>query len=444
MIVGPLVVVACVSSVVRYGQFTLLSRQLYDNALLTVALTISRDVTINEGDLLTKTVLDALARSLGDTVYYHLTGPDGAYVTGYSNAPPLPDGLHNELGKPAYFDAVYMGKPVRALYMTEYVRDLPDSGLVTMEVWQTINQRQQLSFSLLSSSAAYFAMLVLVAAIAVWFGIRRGLRPLEELEADISSRTPEDLQPISRIVPAEIGTVVSAMNSLFSRLTEAFAIRDAFISDAAHQMRTPVAGIQAQAEAALTARNEASLRERVTEVALAARRAGRLTHQLLSMERVRGRNLRSLSGTFDLEALVADTTRSFAERVLPKGIDVRFSSEGRPRPFTGDATLLREAILNLLENAEKYGNPDHPMIEVALTFHADRVELSVEDNGPGISQHAHKRVFDRFYRLAPESAVGCGLGLAIVSDVARHHGGCATVDDIATGCRIRVVLANAQ
>lgn len=440
MIVGPLVIVASLSSIARYGQFSLLARQLYDNALLTIALTISREIIVNEGDLPTRTVLDALAKSLGDTIYYRVTGPDGAYVTGYSPAPAVPAKATTEPGKPFYFDATYQGRPVRALYMTEDVQDLPNRGLVTMEVWQTINQRQQLSFGLISQSALYFALLVLVVALAVWFGIRRGLRPLKELEEDVLTRTPEDLHPIRQVVPLEIGTLITAMNTLFGRLTEAFAIRDAFISDAAHQMRTPISGIQAQAEAALTAKNETTLRERISGLALAARHAGRLTHQLLSLERVRGSSLRSMAKPFDIEHMVADTARHFAERALPRGIEVNYHRTGTPVPYAGDEVLLRELLVNLLENAEKYGAGTDPQIEVALTFHEGGIELSVNDNGPGISEAMHQRVFDRFFRAAPENSIGCGLGLAIVRDIARAHGGEAGIRPTAQGCCVCISL----
>ncbi|MEI2383577.1 sensor histidine kinase [Breoghania sp. JC706] len=443
-IVVPLFAAACVASVARYSQFTKLSRDLYDNTLYTIALTISRDVTTNEGDLLTRAVLNALVETLGDQIFYRITGPGGAYVTGMSDAPNVPNAGAKPPGEPVYFDAVYHGQPVRGLFMTEVVTDRPMSGTVTVEVWQTIRQRQELSLSLLGQTAVYFGGLLAVAGLLVWFGIRNGLKPLKDLEAALVSRTANDLRPIEQVVPREIGALVAAMNSLFERLRRAFEIRDAFISDAAHQVRTPIAGIQAQAEAALTARDETALRARVEEVAVAARRAGRLTNQLLSMERVRGRDLKGLAVRFDLEATVQEVTRHFAERVLPKGIEINYQLRGEPRSFAGDPVLLGEMLLNLLENAERYGIAVQPVIDVILTFAAEHVELDVRDNGPGIPPASRERVFDRFYRVAPEGAIGCGLGLSIVRDIAQLHHGDAQVMATEAGCHVRVVLVGSS
>ncbi|WP_376873603.1 sensor histidine kinase N-terminal domain-containing protein [Albirhodobacter sp. R86504] len=262
MIVGPLVVVAVLASLARYIQFAKLSRQVYDNTLYSIALTISRDVMFSQGDMLTDQLLQAMTQALGDEIYYRVTGPEGAYVTGYSNAPARGDVGPLETNTPMFYDSVVAGQPVRALIMEDYVMDVGPAGVATVEVWQTVNQRNALSRNLIFQTILYFAALVSTAALFVWFGITFGLRPLRELENAILARTPDDLKPIRRWVPPELATLVQAMNALFGRLTTAFALRDAFISDAAHQVRNPIAAIQAQAEAAMTSPNEEVLRAR--------------------------------------------------------------------------------------------------------------------------------------------------------------------------------------
>lgn len=441
MIVAPLVLVAILASVARYLQFTNVSRQVYDNTLYSIALTISRDVMQSQGDMLTTQLLNAMTSALGDEIFYRVTGPNGAYVTGYSDAPISSFSTALAPGKPNYYDSVANGVPVRALIMQDYVNENGGKGLATVEVWQTVSQRKALSHDLIFQTMLYFAILVSTAALTVWFGITFGLRPLRELEGAILARTPDDLKPIRRWVPEELTTLVEAMNSLFTRLNTAFALRDAFISDAAHQVRNPIAAIQAQAEAAMTAPTEKVLRERIADVADVARRTGRLTHQLLSMERVRGRKMRSLASPIDIATVVEDTTRSFAERVITQGVAVIYEVTGERRWIQADSILINEVLMNLLDNAVTYAG-ETPTITVTLRFLATEVWLEVADDGPGISDPLRERVFDRFFRADPDTLQGCGLGLAIVQDIARSHNGRAIVLPDTEGCAIRVILPN--
>ncbi|MBE3636745.1 sensor histidine kinase [Mangrovicoccus algicola] len=439
-IIGPLILITLGSAAIRYHQFAGLSQRVYDNTLLTVALTISRDVMISEGDMLKTQLLTSLTGALGDTLYYRIVGPDGAWITGYSDAPPRPAALAAAApGEPQVYDSRVGAMPVRVLSISEAMHDRPLDGVVTVEVWTTVNQRRALSMELLGQTAIQFAAILAAAAALLWFGIHSGLRPLRRLEEAILARSPQDLQPIRRAVPAELSTLVAAMNGLFARLDRAFVLRDAFISDSAHQIRTPVAAIQARAEACLTAPDEARLRQRVAALAEAARAAGRLVNQLLSQERVRGRELRSMAEPVDLAALMAATTRDFAAGALSRGIDVSFDIDGDPRPVTADPVMLGEMLTNLLENAVAHGGAGG-WIAVTLRFCSGEAVLEVADRGPGIAPALRERVFDRFFRAAPGSGPGAGLGLAIVRDIARAHGGDACLAGTARGCTIRVSL----
>jgi len=440
LMVAPLVAISLVSAVIRYHQFGELSQKVYDNTLYAVALTISRDVVISEGELLKAQLLSALTRALGDTLYYRIRGPNDAFVTGYSDAPDLPAGIAPpEPGRPVVFDSRVGDMPVRALVLRETVADRPMQGEITVEVWTTVNQRRALSMQLLGQSLWSFAAIILAAALLVWFGIHSGLGPLRRLEEAVLDRSPQDLRPLAAPVPQELSALVGAMNGLFARLNQAIALRDAFISDAAHQVRTPIAAIQAQAEASLTAPDEATLRARVARLTTTARHAGRLTNQLLSLERVRGRDMRALAEPVEAAPLLAQVTRDFAGRVLAAGTDVSFETTGVPRPLLADPVMLSEALTNLLDNAALYGRPGGS-IAVGVAFLPDRITVEVADDGPGIPPGLRERVFDRFYRVHEDGGDGCGLGLAIVRDVARAHGGDAEVAEGNTGCRIRMTF----
>ena len=440
LLILPLVVVAAAASFARYKVAETLSRELYDNTLLVVALTISRDVVLSGGDVLTESLLGDLTTALGDPVYYRITGPRGGYVTGYSDPPDRPAGIQIPDGRPVFFDSVAQGRPVRVVVLDEVISQPRFGGRVTVEVWQTITQRQALSRELLMQSLVLLGSILLTAALILWFGIQLGLKPLLDLRDAIGIRNPDDLRPIRRWVPPELRPLVNTTNSLFDRLSQAFAQRDAFISDAAHQMRNPVAAMQTQAEAALTAPDEAELRSRVTALAQTAQATSRLTSQLLSLERVKGRGLKAMVQRVDLVALLRGKVVPFAEAQLRRGVDVGFTVTGTPRPVDCDPVLIEEMVANLLDNAGKYGLSPGGVLDVVLEFRPADVVLRIADDGPGIPQGLAERVFDRFFRIDTDQSRGCGLGLAIVADVARHHGGTAQVLPGEAGCCIEVRL----
>lgn len=429
LIILPLIVVASLAAAARYLMAERMSQRLYDNTLLAVALTISRDVVLSEGDLLTEQLLDALTKALGDPVYYRIEGPDGRFVTGYSDAPPNASSAEVQPGIPFFYDSVSLGEPVRAVTLREFISAPQFGGWVTVDVWQTVNQRDALSLELLAQAIILMTVVVSAAGLLVWFGINLGLRPLLQLREAVAARSPDDLGPIRRAVPKEVRNLVGAMNSLFARLSEAFALRDAFISDAAHQLRNPIAAIQAQAEAATTAPTESELRSRVTELAETARRTGRLTQQLLSMEKARGRDTSENRQDVDLRDLAEDVAKGFAERVLRRGISVSFKVSGDERPISADPIMLSEAIENLLDNAGRYGCPAGGDVELEIEFCDADVVIRVVDSGRGIPADARDRVFDRFFRISDDASGGCGLGLAIVRRVAEAHGGSARFVD---------------
>ena len=424
----------------RYVMAERMSERLYDNTLLAVALTISRDVVLSEGDVLTEQLLDALTNALGDPVYYRIEGPEGRFVTGYSNAPPLPDAAEVESGIPFFYDAISLGEPVRVVTLREFIAEPQFGGWVTVDVWQTVTQRDALSLELLAQSIVLMTVVVVAAGLLVWFGINLGLRPLLQLREAVALRSPDDLGPIRRAVPKEVRSLVGAMNSLFVRLSDAFALRDAFISDAAHQLRNPIAAIQAQAEAATTAPSEAELRIRVADLAETARRTGRLTQQLLSMEKARGRDPTGNWHAVDLRELAEDLARRFAEREMRRGVSVSFTVSGNEHPVSVDPLMLSEAIENLLDNAGRYGCPNGGEVGLELNFNDMDVVICVTDSGHGIPENLRDRVFDRFFRISDDASGGCGLGLAIVRKVAEAHGGSAgvAVRNCGTSIEIRI------
>jgi two-component system, OmpR family, sensor histidine kinase TctE len=440
LLIIPLCIVSAAAATARYIAAAQLSQRLYDDTLLVVALTISRDVVISEGDLLTERLLDELIHALGDPVFYRITGPEGSFVTGYSDPPKLPADADLNAPTPFFFDSISQGVPVRAVALREFISEPQFGGWVTVEVWQNVTQRAGLSQQLLGQSLLLLGTLIVTAALILWFGIQLGLKPLLDLREAISLRSADDLRPIRRWVPPELRPLVDTTNSLFSRLSNAFSIRDAFISDAAHQIRNPIAAIQSQAEAARTAPTEPLLRQRISEVADSARAAGRLTNQLLSMERIRGRSLRSHFLPCDLVEITSNRVRRFAEIQLRRDVAVSFNVTGTPQPVNCDPVMIEEMLVNLLDNAAAYGLQPGGMLEVTLAYGPEDLCLTLQDDGPGIPLMYVDRVFDRFFRIEQGHDSGCGLGLSIVADVAAAHGGKASCRPVPRGACFSVSL----
>ncbi len=440
LVICPLVFVAGVAGVARFVLAERMSEKLYDHTLLTVALTISRDVILSEGDMLAEQLLDRLTNSLGDPVYYRIVGPDGRFVTGYSDAPERPEGVHEERGVPVFFDADVLGQRVRAVTLEEFIAEPQFGGWVTVDVWQTVRQREQLSLLLVYQSFAIMGVVIFAAALLFWFGIRLGLMPLTDLQDAVEMRSPDDLRPIRRVLPIEIRSLVSAMNALFGRLERAFAQRDAFIADAAHQLRNPVAAMQAQIESLATARSDEDRQRRIAGLIDTARQTGRLTQQLLIMEKARNGIAGERRTAVDIVELARSVTSKVAERTVGQQLDLSFSLAGTPVPVLGDAVLVEEALQNLVDNAIRYGAREGGTVSVAVTFTEHAVELSVTDDGPGIPQEHRDRIFDRFFRGNEKDQRGSGLGLSITRSIAEAHGGSVELEPVEVGTRIVLKL----
>ncbi|WP_196259628.1 sensor histidine kinase [Pelagibacterium limicola] len=444
LIVVPLIFVALASSLVRYWSAQDMSKDLYDDTLKVVAHAVAREVVLTKGDLLTDALLDSLVGALGDPIFYQVRAADGRFVTGHSDAPIATHELELPGGTPVFFDAIYHDRPVRAVILREFIADPDFDGWTTVQVWQTVTQRQALSLTLLGQSALNLFLLVGSAAILVWFGINRGLGPLTDLRAAVALRSASELNPIRRPVPSEVAPLVETINNLFARLREELDRRNAFIGNAAHQLRNPVAAIQAQAESAITASDEAGRMARLHDLAEAARRLSRMSNQLLNFDIASEGSEANLAPPSDLSEMVAEVARRHVPRALKAGVEMALEPSATPLPVAGNRVMIEEAIDNLIDNALKYGCQQGGHLSLRVVRVNGNAVLTVEDDGPGIPQDAAERVFDRFVRLADDDESGCGLGLSIVRAIAQAAGGTVTIVPAENGCTMQLTLPIAE
>ncbi len=444
LILLPLIGVAVLAGAVRYWQAQTMSEALYDDALKVVAHVVAREVIITQGDVVSDALLNSLVGVMGDPIFYNVSAADGRIVAGYTDTPDdiIPDDLRG--GEPYFFDFTYNDQPVRAVVLREFIADPFFDGWTTVLVWQTTNQRRELSLIILQQALLILSLVLVTASAAVWIGISQGLRPLTDLREAIALRSPAELGAIRRVVPVEVQPLVKTMNTLFARLQAELQRRNAFIANAAHQIRNPVAAIRAQADMALSTTDPAQREARLQDLQTAASDLSRLSQQLLSLEMVSHAGI-SHAERLDFTALAADMARKFAPAMLAKGVEMQFNAPDQVVMVQGNAVLLREAIENLLDNTMRYGLVDGGEVRITLERIDASVRLMIEDDGPGIPMAQSEQVFERFVRLSgpdekPSHHSGCGLGLAIVRSIAVAHGGEAHIIRRQKGCCIAFAL----
>lgn len=373
-----------------------------------------------------------------DTVYFQILGTRGEWVAGDRELP-VPDESIAPTGELRFRDDEVHGQPVRVAYLWLQVAGTPAQGTPPLvQVAETLDKRSQLTTEIARGvMLSQFAILPL-AVLLVWFALLRGFRPLNDLQRRIRQRAADDLSPIDeRLAPEEVSPLVAAINDLLARLDRSMAAQKHFLADAAHQLKTPLAGLRTQAELAqreVDAGGDAQAAKRsLNHIARSSQRAAHMVNQLLSMARAEDSEQARRLQPFNLVALATETVRDFVPRALEKGIDLGYegpdAGAAAALRLTGQPVLLREAIRNLVDNALQY-TPAGGTVTVRLLADpfGQVAVLQVEDNGPGIPEAERELVFQPFYRALGTEVDGSGLGLAIVREIAERHGGSVSIE----------------
>jgi two-component system sensor histidine kinase TctE len=412
----------------------------YDRLLLASASAIAERTVLREDGLhvdVPYVALDMLASTAQDRVFYAVSAPDGKVVTGYDDLPLPERGDGDPLQDPVFYNSEFKQASVRIVALRSFVSGRNLSGYVTIQVAQTRRDRDGLTYSLLRQSALWMLVIAITGAIAAWFGVSIGLRPLARLREALGRRSPDDVRPVLHDVPNEFRPLVSAINGMLYRLEGGLSSMRNFISDASHQLKTPLASLQAQSEMALRETDPDDVRKALVKVNKSAKRTSRLVQQLLSHARATGAS--EAFADFDLVQLVRETIEILLPRAIAKNIDLGYEGDERALMF-GDRALIGELNLNLADNAIKY-SPAGSIITVEVRVVEGALRLILEDDGPGIREADRQGVFERFVRLQNSPAEGCGLGLAIVREIASRHGATVTLGDVHEGgLRVEVVF----
>src|SRR5512145_595577 len=367
---------------------------------------------------------EVLRADSADAVYYMVLGLRGEFVAGDPDLPLPPEDDSPGTGEVKYRFDQARGTDVRIAYGWREFKQNGVAQYALVQVAETLEKRSQLANEIIRGVIVPQFIVLPIAVVLVWFGLSRGLAPLAALQARIRAREPDDMSPIDpRAAPEEISPVVSSFNELLERLSRNMQMQQRFLADAAHQMKTPLAGLRTQAELALRETDPQQLRRSLRQIATSTERATHLINQLLAL--ARAEHQATDPARFELTELNA-LARSVVQESVPDAIsrrvDLGFEPAERPVRIFAVPLLVREMMLNLVDNGLRY-TPEGGSVTLRIRREVDTAFIEVEDTGPGIPEAERQRVFDRFYRILGTNVDGSGLGLAIVREIVERHDG---------------------
>lgn len=437
IILLPLLAIAVLVGFWQMNNARQTAADVFEQSLLFAALAVSNDVALSGGDVLSQQTEALLQDTSGGRVFYHVYAPDGVIVAGFATPPVGIPSVIDEESRPRFFEAVYQGRPVSGVRLQNRQEIEGFSGIFTTTVWQDTTVRTAFVGQLVERALITIVALIASVAFVVWFGVRIGLRPLLDLEEAIELRSSDELTPIRRAVPEEVKGIVATLNTLFDQVSRSMTAQGEFISNAAHQLRNPIAAVLSLAEAVNSAPNGDVALERSADLLEAAQETADLSQKLLSLERAKNVSPSSLQKRVDLGQSLEIWLPAFRAIAGP-GVSVELSVDSDLPEVVADETMIREAISNLIDNAKRHGGPGLSQVAIRAARRSDALLIDVADNGVGIPAKDIDIATERFAQLS--DSAGSGLGLPIVKAIFESHQGDAVILPQDQGTAIRMTL----
>jgi len=407
----------------------------YDRDLTRLTQLIARQLATGaDGSLrLAESTASLLRADEAGTVWVQVLDAQGQLLSGDREVPSPPAAAR--AGEVVLRDATIHNQPVRVAALRPLAAE---AGVAWVQVAQSRDKRDRLTTEIIKGVLLPQYVILPLAVLLVWLALARGIAPLTQLQARIAARDSHDLSPIDvRGTPEEVVPLVEAINGLLARLDQSLAAQKHFLADAAHQLKTPLAGLRTQAELAerdIDAGNHLdSVRHGLRQIAHSSQRAAHMVNQLLAMAHAENDGqLPAQRQAIDLAELARDVVKGAVQQALDKRIDLGYEgpAEGEAPlpPLECQPVLLRELVRNLVDNALRY-TPQEGRVTVRVTPDpfGQVLVLQVEDDGPGIAPAEREKVFAPFYRALGTAVDGSGLGLAIVREIADGHGATVTL-----------------
>lgn len=457
----PLLLLWPISIAVTYLVAKSIANQSFDRTLENRVTVLAQQIREQSGRLilpLPNSSRDILRADDIDNVYFQVLDSSGENIAGDRDILPPTDDEKPPFWTTQFRYDLIRNTEVRVAYMYVDLRRersrheiSSSSGTALVQVAETLEKRIQLANQIVKGVILPEFIILPVALALIWFALSRGLLPLIELQQRIRNRNPGDLSPIDcSHVPEEISPLVSSLNDMLERLSLSIEMQKRFIADAAHQMKTPLAGMRMQSELALRQTDQAEIHRSLVQLAKSSESATRMVNQLLSLARAENQTPEANPlVALELAELARNVVQTWVQTSFARQIDLGFEQQA-PHPLIvrGNPTMLREMLTNLIDNALRYTPPGG---SVTVRLRADDEQrhaiVEVEDTGVGIPAAERSHVFERFYRVLGSNAEGSGLGLSIVREIAQQHRAVIDIsnnprshDRQSPGCLVRVTL----
>lgn len=371
---------------------------------------------------ITSQAMEILLADGTDQLRVQIVGMNNEFLLGDERTLPIPKREARQIGVVNFQNLVVNGEDFRSGYLWIELPAEGENRFMLIQIAETLSKRDNLANDIIKGVILPQFVILPLAVLLVWFGLSRGIAPLNTLLDMIRKRKPDDLSALqTKDTPVELLPVIVALNEQLARLQHTIDTQKRFVADAAHQLKTPLAGLRMQVEL-LTDEPDAATRSRsMRRLKEGTERSTRLVNQLLALARTEAPSVLRFE-KLDLTHIARNVTRDFVPEAMNKRIDLGVEVPDHPVYVKGQTLMLTEMLKNLVENALRY-TPIAGCVTVRVDNSAQReaIVLEVEDDGPGIPPSERKLVFDRFYRVLGTSEDGSGLGLAIVQETAFQH-----------------------
>jgi two-component system sensor histidine kinase TctE len=415
----PLIVFISCETILSYYVTMHYVNETYDRWLLDSASSLAQEIKIRQAKVLVElpdSALEIVRWDERDKTFFKIFSANKGLLAGDSVVPE--PNTPSDFSNPVFFTAEIDRESVRVVVLRVERADIDDTFYV--HVAETLKKRNNMMTDILLADLLPQIVMMLFVSGFLLTGLSKGLLPLKVLADEISKRSPHDLRPIADAnVLIEVKSLTDTINGLLTQLSAAIAGQQRFVANAAHQLRTPLAGFSLQVERALREEHMSGVKPALIQMRKSAERLTHTVNQLLVLARTEPVDGINDFQRLDLCELVRNTCMEWASKASAKDMEFGFETSSETIMVQGDETLLTEMLGNLLDNAISYGHA-HGHISVELK-HDPQPAVIIEDDGPGIPPYEIDKVFDRFYRIPGSSGNGCGLGLAIVKEIACLH-----------------------
>jgi two-component system, OmpR family, sensor histidine kinase TctE len=420
-LMGPVLMALVLDAILIYLAALTYSNHVHDRDLIEDAMALASVVADEErpGEL-SRQARFLVTHDREQTDYFRIVSSSDGLLA--ENARIEPEPGHPSLQQSSILADAHVGTLAVRAATVVIASKTRDGELLWISVAESLHDRHVKAREILEIALPMLGLLIVVVLLLVWFGVGHGLRVIDRLTARLASQSPGMVSVSSADVPIELLPLTRTIDDLFARLNSALAAQERFVADAAHQLRTPLAGLDLHVQRALADPREATVRDALAHIEELSRRVARTSSQLLVLSRADADVSRPAQGArFDLTAQVSALINERVDEVIARHCEIACEGMRKPLMLNGDANLIHDLLDNLIDNALCYAG-EGCSITVSLHRDQDAVTLAVEDDGPGVADAHLHRLGERFFRVPGQNEPGTGLGLAIVVQIAERFG----------------------